>query len=155
MKESISAIILPHILCLSNAVEVLLFDVGLGTVTFDVGARRGAIVVPVELVVAVGVGTLSIGAEDGVAMLSELGVAVLEGVTVLEPGVDIFEAGAVVLEPGVVSGVGAGDAMGAATTTVGEESVTFDAAVKVHVSGQSLIAMHSHGSGKVMNASPS
>lgn len=128
---------------------MLLFDVGLGTVTFDVGARRGAIVVPVELVVAVGDGTLSIGTEDGVAVPFELGV------TVLGPGVDIPEAGAVVLEPGVASGVGAGDAMGVATTTVGEESVPFDAAVKVHVSGQSLIAMHSHGSGKVMNALPS
>jgi hypothetical protein len=137
MSDSIITIIFPNGPLLLYADDVVLFDVGVGTVTVDVvGARRGAAVVP--FVVVIGDGTLSTGAKDG-------DVVVPVGTSEAELVVGVTA--------GVTAGVGAGETIGA-VTAVGVETVPFNPAVKVQVLGQFLIEIHSHGKGKVMNSSP-
>lgn len=144
MRESISTIIPANGVFRSYAEDVLLFDVGVGTVTLDVGARRGAIVVDVFVVVgAVGVGASSTMTKDG--------VVVVEGA----PKVEFDVVGDSPVIGATCGGVGAGVSNGAVTVVgVRVESVSLRPAVKVHVSGQFFIEMHSHSNGNVMNSSP-
>ena len=145
MRESISTIIPANGVFRSYAEDVLLFDVGVGTVTLDVGARRGAIVVDVFVVVgAVGVGASSTMTKDG--------VVVVEGA----PKVEFDVVGDSTVIGATCGGVGAGVSNGAVTVvgTAGDESVSLRPVVKVHVSGQFFIEMHSHSNGNVMNSSP-
>lgn len=140
-KESISCIPIVRSYADDTAsllLLLLLFDVGVGTVTAEVGARRGADADGVDV-------SSDSGSDDGVAVVPVLPVVVLfvVGVVALGDGTGVFTVVLVVVGFGVES-----------VPVSISISVPFDPAMKVHVSGQSFMVIHSHGNGKVNTSFP-